>query len=79
MRRLTISLTNRTHRALKEAAVRRNSSMGSIIEEGLELTGIQPCDAAKEIVAWAHAKSRLSADEAMALAVEEPRRFREGD
>ena len=53
--------------------------MGSIIEESLELTGIQPCDAAKEIVAWAHAKSRLSADEAMALAVEEPRRFREGD
>ena len=53
--------------------------MGSIIEESLELTGIQPCDAANEIVAWAHAKSRLSADEAMALAVEETRRFREGD
>ena len=79
MPRLTISLTDRTHRALKEAAARRNCSMGSIIEESLKLRGIQPYDAAEEIVATARARSRLSADQAMALAVEETRRFREGD
>jgi len=79
MPRLTISLTDRTHRALKEAAARRNCSMSSIIEESLELRGIQPHEAAEEIVATARAKSRLSADQAMALAVAETRRIREGD
>ena len=35
MPRLTISLADRTHRALKEAAARQNRSMASIIEESL--------------------------------------------
>ena len=78
MPRLTISLTERTHRALKEAATRQNRSMGAIIEESLELRGIRPFDTAEEIVARVRAKSELSADDAMALAVEETRRFREG-
>ena len=42
MPRLTISLPFRTHWALKEAAARHNRSMGSIIEESLELRGIRP-------------------------------------
>ncbi len=78
MIRLTISLADRTHRALKEAAARQNRSMGSIIEESLELRGIQPYDSAREIVAKARAKSRLDADSALALAVEETRLFRKG-
>ena len=78
MPRLTISLNERTHRALKEAAVRQNRSMGAIIEESLVLRGIRPFDAAEEIVAQSRANSGLSADEAMALAVEETRRHREG-
>ena len=78
MPRLTISLNERTHRALKEAAVRQNRSMGAIIEESLELRGIRPFDAVEEIVARARANSGLSADEAMALAVDETRRHREG-
>ena len=77
MPRLTISLADRTHRALKEAAARQNRSMGSIIEESLELRGIRPYDTAREIVARARAKSGLSAEEAMVLAVEETRRFRD--
>ena len=76
MVRLTITLADRTHRALKEAAARQNRSMTSIIEESLGLRGIGPCDTAKEIVAKARAKSRLGANRAMALAVEETRRFR---
>lgn len=78
MPRLTISLADRTHRALKEAAAQQNRSMASIIEESLELRGIQPYDTAKEIVAKARASAWLDADDAMALAVEETRRFREG-
>ena len=78
MPRLTISLAERTHRALKEAAARQNRSMASIIEESLELRGIRPYDTAREIVAAARANSGLGADAAMALAVEETRRFREG-
>ena len=78
MIRLTISLADRTHHALKETAARQNRSMGSIIEESLELRGIRPYDTAREIVAKARAKSRLDADRAMALAVEETKLFREG-
>ena len=78
MPRLTIRLTDSTHRVLKEAAVRQNRSMGSIIEESLELGGIRPYDTAREVVAKARAKSGLSADDAMALAVEEMRRLRHG-
>ena len=78
MPRLTITLADRTHRALKEAAARQNRSMVSIIEESLELRGIQPCDAAMEIGARAQANSRLTDDGAMALAVEEARHYREG-
>ena len=76
--RLTISLTDRTHRALKEEAVRQNRSMGAIIEESLELTEIPARDTVKAIVARARANSGLSADDAMALAAEETRRHREG-
>ena len=78
MARLTISLADRTHRALREAAARQNRSMASIIEESLELRGIRPYDTAKEIVAKARTNSGLDADDAMALAVEETRRFRVG-
>ena len=76
MLRVTISLSAKTFRALKEAASRQNLSMGSIIEESLELRGIFPYDTAREMIPKARAKSGLSADEAMALAVEETRRFR---
>ena len=78
MPRLTIRLADRMHQALKEAATRQSRSMGSIIEESLELRGIRPRDTARGTVAKARAESGLSADGAMDLAVEETRRFREG-
>lgn len=78
MPRLTISLADRMHRALKEAAARQNRSMASIIEESLELRGIQPCDVTMEIVARPQASSGLNDDDTMALAVEETRRYRGG-
>lgn len=78
MARLTINLDDRTHQALEEAAARQKRSMDSIIEESLVLRGIQPSGAAREIVAKARSNSGMGAEEAMALAVEETRRFRKG-
>ena len=76
MPRLTISLTDRTHRALKEAAARQGRSMGAIIEESLEFRGILPSETAREVVALARSSSGLSNDEAMAIAVRETRLHR---
>ena len=78
MTRLTISLTEGTHRALKETAARQNRSMASIIEESLRLRGIQPYENAREIVARARERADLDANRAMALAVKETRSFRKG-
>ena len=78
MGRLTITLASDTHRALKEAAARQNRSMASIIEESLALRGIQPYDTVRGIVAKARTQSGLDSSQAMTLALEETRRFREG-
>ena len=71
MSRLTITLDDEIHRALKETAARQNRSIGSIIEESLRLRGIRPMDSAKELVAKARARSKLTEDEALGLAVRE--------
>ena len=78
MVRLTISLTEQMHRALKETAARQSRSMASIIEESLHARGIQPLATAREIVARARANSRMDAKQATALALEETRGFRAG-
>ena len=78
MVRLTISLAERTHRALKEAAARQNRSMAAIIEESLRLRGIQPVESAQELVARARQNANLDAEEAMALALEETGNSRAG-
>ncbi len=76
MPRLTISLTDRTHRALREAAARQGRSMAAIIEESLEFRGILPSETAREIVARARSSSGLTDAEAMAIAVRETRQHR---
>jgi hypothetical protein len=40
MARLTITLSDERHRALKDAALRRHTTIGQIIEESLERTGV---------------------------------------
>lgn len=79
MTRLTVTLADQTHRALKEAAARQGRSMAAIIEESLELRGIRPYETARELVLEARANSGLDSDEAMAVAVRETRRHREGE
>ncbi|NCC26423.1 MAG: CopG family transcriptional regulator, partial [Deltaproteobacteria bacterium] len=44
MPRLTITLSDERHMALKAAAARSQKTIGSIIEESLELYGIKTAD-----------------------------------
>ncbi|MXX07794.1 MAG: ribbon-helix-helix protein, CopG family [Gammaproteobacteria bacterium] len=76
MSRLTITLDDQLHRALKETAARQRRSIGSIIEESLRLRGIRTYDSAMEIVSKARAASGLEPDEALELAVREVRQLR---
>ena len=76
MARLTISLDDELHRALKETAARQGRSLASIIEESLRLRGIQSQAGAGVLVAQARRRAQLDPDKALELAVEETRAAR---
>jgi hypothetical protein len=76
MARLTITLSDSLHRALKEAAARRGSTIGELIGESLELYGIKGRQEAEELVARAREASGLSEADALALARRETRAAR---
>ncbi len=78
MKRLTISINNELHRALKETAARQSKSIGRIIEESLLLRGIKPVESARQLVAQARSQATCSEKEAIELAVEETRSHRAG-
>lgn len=71
MARLTITLDDSLHQALKEAAARQGRTIGTIIEESLELRGIKPMASARELVAQSQRASYLSEADALDLAVSE--------
>lgn len=77
MSRLTITLDDALHQALKEAAARQGRTIGKIIEEGLILRGIKPMDSAKKRVEQARLNAGMSDDEALDLAVNETRNQRQ--
>lgn len=76
MGRLTISLDDKVHQALKETAARRRRSIASIIEESLIYRGIRTRADARELVARARRHAGLDDDEALNIAVEETRSAR---
>jgi len=76
MGRLTITLDDSLHQALKEASARQGRPIGKIIEEGLLLRGIKPTEGARELVAKARRHARLSEEEALEAAVAETRAAR---
>ncbi|MEW5891393.1 MAG: ribbon-helix-helix protein, CopG family [Pseudomonadota bacterium] len=78
MSRLTITLEDSLYQALKETAARQGRPIGKIIEESLILRGIKPTDSARQLVAQARARSTLSDQEALELAVSETRMVRGG-
>ncbi len=76
MSRLTITLDDRLHRALKETAVRQGRSIASIIEESLRLRGIRDQAGARDLVKQARERANLGEAEALELAAEETRAAR---
>ncbi len=77
MTRLTITLSDERHRALKEAAARRNTTIKRLIEESLDSYGIKTTESATALVAAARERSRLAEAAALNLAVEETRAERQ--
>lgn len=76
MARLTITLPDEQHRALKEAAVRRDVPIRQIIQESLEFAGIKTRESAAAIVAKARERAAMEEAEALELAVRETRAAR---
>ena len=76
MSRLTVTLDDNLHRALKETAARQRRSIASIIEESLRLRGIQGQASARALVEQARKRAQLDPDAALELAVEETRAAR---
>lgn len=78
MSRLTITLSEARYRALKEAAVQRNKTIGQLIDESLEFYGIKSRDDARDLVRRARTRSKLSAEQALAAAQTQVRAVRRG-
>lgn len=78
MGRLTISLDDRVHKALKETAARQGRSIASIIEESLTYRGIRSRSDARALVADARRHAGLDDESAMSIAEAETRAERGG-
>jgi hypothetical protein len=78
MSRLTITLSDARHKALKEAAAERGKTIGQLLEESLDFYGIKPREDARELVARARARNQFSEDQALVIANEEVRAVRHG-
>jgi len=77
MSRLTITLDDARYRALKEAAVQRNKTIGQLIDESLDFFGIKSREQAQDLVHRARTNSGLSDEQAMALALDAQRAVRQ--
>jgi hypothetical protein len=76
MSRLTITLSEARYKALKEASVQRDKTIGQLIDESLEFYGIKSREDARDLVRRARARSKLAEDQAMAVAQEQVRAAR---
>lgn len=76
MSRLTITLSEERYRALKEASVQRNKTIGQLIDESLDFYGIKSRENALDLVRRARAHARLAENEALEVAQEEIRAVR---
>lgn len=76
MARLTVTLRDDLHRALKEAAARRGKTIGQLLEESLDFYGIKSTESAEELVSRARDNARMREGDAVALAVAETKAHR---
>ena len=75
MTRLTITLDDELHQALKETA-RQGRTIGSIVAESLRMRGIRTMASARDLVAKARTESGLAENQALPIALEETRQLR---
>lgn len=78
MGRLTITLNDTIHQALKEAAARQGRTIGEIIEESLLLRGIKSVESARRLVDQARRRAALDEEAAQAIALAETQAARSG-
>lgn len=78
MSRLTITLPDERHAALKAEAAITGKTIGQIIDESLQLAGVKSEDEFEAILRKAGQNSGLSEEEAMALALHEIAEYRAG-
>ncbi len=76
MSRLTITLSEARYKALKEAAVQRGKTIGQLIDESLDFYGIKSREEARDLVLRVRARSKLTEEQALALAQEQVRAVR---
>lgn len=76
MTRLTITLSEPRHRALKETAAVRGKTIGQLIDERLDFYGVRSMGDAAELVRRARTANGLSRQQAMDLALDEVQRAR---
>ena len=76
MARLTITLSDERHRALREAAMQRGKTIGQLIEESLDFYGIKTSRHAGLLVAKARELASLGEAEALRIATKEARAAR---
>ena len=77
MSRLTISLNDELHQALKETAVRQRRTIASIVEESLRYRGVRSQADARALVAAARQSANLTSEDAMDIALTETRSVRQ--
>jgi predicted DNA-binding ribbon-helix-helix protein len=77
MSRLTITLSEPRYRALKEAAVQRDKTIGQLIDESLDFYGIKSREQAQDLVRKARLSSQLNEEQAIGMALEEVRAVRQ--
>jgi hypothetical protein len=73
MRRLSITLSEASYRALKEASAQRAKTIGQLIEESLDFYGIKSREDARDLVRRARARSMLTEGQALAVAQQQVR------
>ncbi len=78
MARVTISLPDELHRALKAAAANRGTTIGNLVAESLDFYGIKTAESTEALVARARERSGMTGDEALRLAVDETSAARSG-
>jgi hypothetical protein len=76
MSRLTITLSEARYRALKEASAQRDKTIGQLIDESLDFYGIKSREEARDLVRRARARSKLTEEQAVAVAQEQVRTVR---